>query len=320
MPARRKSPRRSKSRSKSPRRVLKRRSSGRARTNGRVTQRRSPKRTYKGGDTHGSKRLRFRGSPTGTNRDQQYRSTLQHNLTRFGFKDDVEKELREANFVSAILLIRNNLAKLFPYEIEPHWQLTRLLVLQMHYNTWGIGGIWLLLTGISAAISKLILDPVSTVISAPALVATDTREVAAMSLLIACASYMRKTENRTYLGNKEIVRELRETITKFQQMLTDLTTKEHDVNPVFFEIVEHILTKDEEQTFELRSQDNPRIGNILNDATFRELTGVVVTSSGGLNPKITIPERHGLDPTNLSEEQLQAYNDIERLGREGLSA
>ena len=49
MPARRKSPRRSKSRSKSPRRVLKRRSSGKARTS--VTRRRSPKRTYKGTDT-----------------------------------------------------------------------------------------------------------------------------------------------------------------------------------------------------------------------------------------------------------------------------
>jgi hypothetical protein len=51
MLARRKSPRRSKSRSKSPRRVLKRRSSGKARTSRRVTQRRSPKRTYKGTDT-----------------------------------------------------------------------------------------------------------------------------------------------------------------------------------------------------------------------------------------------------------------------------
>ena len=46
MSARRKSPRRSKSRSKSPRRVH--RSSGKARTS--VTQRRSPKRTYKGTD------------------------------------------------------------------------------------------------------------------------------------------------------------------------------------------------------------------------------------------------------------------------------
>lgn len=316
MPARRKSPRRSKSRSKSPRRV--RRSSGRARTS--VTQRRSPKRTYKGGDTHGSKRLRFRGSPTGTNRDQQYRSTLQHNLKRFGFKDEVETQLRHANFVSAILLIRNNLAKLFPYEIEPHWEFTHLLVLQMHRNTWGIGGIWTLLTGISAAISKLILDPVSTVISAPALAATDTKEVAAMSLLIACASYMRKTENKTYLGNQEIVSELTETIDDFKFLLGQL---KHDVNPVFFEIVEHILTSDEERTFELRSQDNPRMGNILNDATFRELTGVVVTSSGvlgGLNPNITIPGIRGLDPTNLSEEQRKAYNDIEQLGHEGLSA
>lgn len=51
MPARRKSPRRSKSRSKSPRRSLKRRSSGKARKSRRVT-RRSPKcRTYKGTDT-----------------------------------------------------------------------------------------------------------------------------------------------------------------------------------------------------------------------------------------------------------------------------
>lgn len=57
MPARRKSPRRSKSRSKSPRRVLKRRSSGTARTS--VTRRRSPKRTYKGTDTrlYGAERV-----------------------------------------------------------------------------------------------------------------------------------------------------------------------------------------------------------------------------------------------------------------------
>ena len=47
MPARRKSPRRSKSRSKSPRRVLKRRSSGKARTS--VTRRSPKRRTYKGG-------------------------------------------------------------------------------------------------------------------------------------------------------------------------------------------------------------------------------------------------------------------------------